>query len=159
MERLGEELSFSSEKTCPYNLSGCGFISVVDDFSVRFFPGLGNQSLAFCVWAFHSFRLLYLRTGLQYLEEYARILELRLAVGCCVHRFPSFSLFLHVMWLWWRERDFSSPTRSSSSSELGDAAAASPRPHLFLQGKAHLRHGNICAKSNQSACESWGLGH
>ena len=64
-----------------------------------------------------------------------------------------------LMWPWWRERDFSSPTRSSSSSELGDAAAASPRPPLFLQCKAHLRHGNICAKSNQSACESWGLGH
>ena len=65
--------------------------------SVFFFsPSLGNQSLAFCVWAYHSFRPLYLRTGLQYLEEYARVLELRLAVGCCVHRFPSFSLFLHV---------------------------------------------------------------
>ena len=36
--------------------------------------------------------LLYLRTALQHLEEYARVLELRLAVGCCVHRFPSFFL-------------------------------------------------------------------
>ena len=26
-----------------------------------------------------------------------------------------------LMWPWWRGRDFSSPTRSSSSSELGDA--------------------------------------
>ena len=59
------------------------------------FSGLGNQFLIFSVWACDSFRLLNLRAGLQ-MQECPRVLELRLAVGCGVHRFPSFSSFLHV---------------------------------------------------------------
>ena len=46
MERLWK-LPFFREQNCPCNLSGCGDSFVVDDFSVRFFPGLGNRSLAF----------------------------------------------------------------------------------------------------------------
>ena len=38
-----------------------------------------------------SLRLLYLRAGLQCLQECPKVLELRLAVRCCVHRFLFFS--------------------------------------------------------------------
>ena len=67
----------------------------MDDLSVRVFPGLGKQSLAFSVWAYDSLRLPYLRAGLQSLQECPRVLELRLAVGCCVHRIPSFPRLDH----------------------------------------------------------------
>ena len=80
---------------------------------------------SFAVW------LLYLRAGFKNIcknVQESSNYDSRLAN--CVHRFPSFSMFLHVelrpfrvcrehMWPWWRERNFSSPTRSSSSSELG----------------------------------------
>ena len=95
MERLWEQLPFSREQTCPCNLSGYSVSFVVGDFSARFFTGLGKQSLAFSVWAYDSLRLLHLRAGLQSLREVQESSKLRLAVGCCVHRFPSFPRLDH----------------------------------------------------------------
>ena len=65
MERLWEPLPLSREQNCPCNLSGCGASFVVDDFTVRFFPGLVNQSLAFSVCAHDSLRLVLVGVFLQ----------------------------------------------------------------------------------------------
>ena len=125
-----EQLPFSREQTCPCNLSGCGVSFVVDDFSVRFFPGLGNQSLDFSVWAYDSLRLsIFARWFTDARMSKSPRTSTRGWLLCApisfffpVFYMLSFALsdvYRELMWPWWRERNFSSPTRSSSSSELG----------------------------------------
>ena len=62
------------------------------------------------------------------LQECPRVLESRLAIVYTdFFLFPCFymlsfalsDVYRELMWPWWGERNFSSPTRSSSSSELG----------------------------------------
>ena len=120
------------EQTCPCNLSGCGVSFVVDDFSVRFFffpVWVINPLLSQCgqmiPLGLYICALVYkICKNVQESSNH----DSRLAIVYTdFFLFPCFymlsfalsDVYRELMWPWWRERNFSSPTRSSSSSELG----------------------------------------